>query len=128
MPARSRWFCSFWCRCCCISTADSRAAPKNTRASRARGIGRDRSISGAGLLDQLATVPLVFPGIVLGVAMMEISLRSPIPLYGTLWVIMLAFLIRYMPYGMRYAYAGVLQIHRELEEAAGVAGASPLGT
>jgi iron(III) transport system permease protein len=83
---------------------------------------------GGAVIDQLATVPLVFPGIVLGVAMMELSLRSPLPLYGTLWIIMLAFLIRYMPYGMRYAYAGVLQIHRELEEAAGVAGATPLGT
>jgi iron(III) transport system permease protein len=48
----------------------------------------------------------------------------PFPIYGTLWLITFACLIRYMPYGMRYAYSGVLQIHRELEQAAGVAGAS----
>ena len=59
--------------------------------------------------------------------MMEIALRAPFPLYGTLWLIAIGFTIRYMPYGMRYAYSGVLQIHRELEEAAGVAGAGPLG-
>ena len=82
---------------------------------------------GGTALDQLATLPLVFPGIVLGVAMMEMALRSPVPLYGTLVLIALGFLIRYMPYGMRYAYSGVLQIHRELEEAAGVAGAGPMG-
>ncbi len=86
-----------------------------------------RRRAGAAAVDQLATLPLVFPGIVLGVAMMEIALRAPFPLYGTLTLLALGFTIRYMPYGMRYAYSGVLQIHRELEEAAGVAGAGPLG-
>ncbi|MCC6197904.1 MAG: iron ABC transporter permease [Burkholderiales bacterium] len=80
----------------------------------------------ATLLDQLTTLPLLLPGIVLGVALMELALRSPIPIYGTLWVIVFAFVIRYMPYGMRYTFSGVLQIHRELEEAAHVAGASTL--
>jgi iron(III) transport system permease protein len=81
---------------------------------------------GGAVLDQLTTVPLVFPGIVLGVALIEIALRAPFALYGTLWIIIIAFVIRYMPYGMRYAYSGVLQIHRELEEAAGACGASRL--
>jgi iron(III) transport system permease protein len=83
---------------------------------------------GAWALDQLATLPLVFPGIVLGVAVMQLFLNSPIPLYGTIWIIMWAFVIRYLPYGMRYSYAGMIQIHRELEEAAGVAGATQLET
>ena len=77
-----------------------------------------------GLIDQLITMPLIFPGVVLGVAVLQISLRVPFPLYGTLWLLTLAFTIRYLPYGMRYAYAGTLQIHKELEEAASVAGAS----
>ncbi len=79
---------------------------------------------GAAVLDHLATVPLVFPGIVLGVAMIELLLAAPFPIYGTIWAFIIAFAIRYLPYGMRYASAGVLQIHPELEEAAGVAGAS----
>src|SRR5262249_55728831 len=87
-----------------------------------------RRRAGGAAIDQLVTMPLVFPGIVLGVAMMECPLRSPLPLYGTLTLILIAYVIRYMPYGMRYAYAGVLQIHRELEDAAGVAGAGPLAT
>jgi iron(III) transport system permease protein len=70
---------------------------------------------------------LIFPGIVLGVAMIQIYLAVPIPIYGTLWAFVLAFTIRYLPYGMRYAASGVLQIHPELEEAASVAG-SPLRT
>ena len=83
---------------------------------------------GATAIDQLITLPLVFPGIVLGVAMMELALRLPIPLYGTLTLITLGFLIRYLPYAMRYAYAGTIQIHRELEEAATISGAGPLST
>jgi iron(III) transport system permease protein len=76
------------------------------------------------IIDQLIVVPLIFPGIVLGVALLEIALRSPVPVYGTLWLIGLAFLIHYMPFGMRYSYAGVLQIHPELEQAAHVSGAN----
>jgi iron(III) transport system permease protein len=82
-----------------------------------------RQIGGV-VSDQLVTVPLVFPGLVLGVALLELSLRLPIPIYGTLSLIVLAFMIRYMPYGMRYSFTGILQIHPELEQAAGVAGAS----
>ena len=76
------------------------------------------------LLDQLATAPLIFPGIVLGVAMIQIFLAVPFPIYGTLWAFIIAFTIRYLPYGMRYAASGILQVHPELEEAAGVAGSS----
>ncbi len=87
-----------------------------------------RNGPGGRILDQLATLSLVFPGICLGVAVMEVYLRVPLPIYGSLWIIAIAYVIRYMPYGMRYVYAGVLQLHRELEEAAGVAGASSLTT
>ena len=82
---------------------------------------------GGWLLDQLATAPLIFPGIVLGVAMIQIYLAVPFALYGTLWAFVIAFTIRYLPYGMRYSAAGILQIHPELEEAASIAG-SPLRT
>jgi iron(III) transport system permease protein len=79
---------------------------------------------GSALLDQFTSIPLVIPGVVLGVAVLEITLQWMPGLYGTVWVVALAFLIRYMPYGMRYCSAGVIQVHRELEEAAGAAGAT----
>ena len=87
-----------------------------------------RNGPGGRVLDQLATLSLVFPGICLGVAVMEVWLRVPLPVYGTLWIIGIAYVIRYMPFGMRYVYAAVLQLHRELEEAAGVAGAGTMTT
>jgi iron(III) transport system permease protein len=79
---------------------------------------------GSRIIDQLVTVPLVFPGIVLGIAILQIALNSPVPIYGTLGIIIIGFLIRYIPYGMRYSFSGVLQIHKELEQAASVSGAS----
>lgn len=81
---------------------------------------------GARVIEQLINIPIVFPGIVVGVALLILSLRVPFPLYGTLAIIMLAFIIRFLPYGMRYSHSGVMQIHRELEEAAGVAGAGQI--
>lgn len=82
-----------------------------------------RRYRGAWLLDQLATMPLVFPSIVLGVALLQVFLSSPIPIYGTMLSLILASALRYMPYGMRYSYAGVLQIHTDLEEASEISGA-----
>lgn len=83
---------------------------------------------GGVVIDQIAMTPLVFPGVVLGVAMIQTALRAPFPLYGSLWLLILAFFVRYLPYGMRYSYSGVLQIHRELEEAGNVAGSTTIGT
>jgi iron(III) transport system permease protein len=78
---------------------------------------------GAWLLDQIATAPLVFPAIVLSVAFLQVFVNLPIPLYGTLTSVIIASSVRYLPYGMRYAYAGVLQIHEDLEDAARTSGA-----
>jgi iron(III) transport system permease protein len=78
---------------------------------------------GAWLLDQIAMAPLVFPAIVMSVAFLHVYVNLPIPLYGTLLSVIIASAVRYLPYGMRYAYAGVLQIHVDLEDAATTSGA-----
>ncbi|HWG06544.1 MAG TPA: iron ABC transporter permease, partial [Beijerinckiaceae bacterium] len=83
---------------------------------------------GAWLLDQIAMAPLVFPSIVLSVAFLYVFVNLPLPLYGTLISVILASSTRYMPYGMRYAYPGVLQIHVDLEDASKSSGAREAGT
>src|SRR5262245_7973100 len=83
-----------------------------------------RRVPGAALLDHLATLPLVFPAIILSVAFLDVFVNLPLALYGTLTSIVIASAVRYMPYGMRYAYTGALQIHPDLEAAATVAGAA----
>jgi iron(III) transport system permease protein len=85
-----------------------------------------RRAPGGWLVERLATIPLVFPGLILGVAVMQLFLAIPLPIYGTLGILVWAFVINYLPYGMRYSSSGLLQIHRELEEAAAICGAAPL--
>lgn len=83
-----------------------------------------RGWPGAWLLDQIAMTPLVFPAIVLGFGFLQIFVNLTIvPLYGTLLAVIIASAVRYLPYGMRYAYAGILQIDADLEAAATVSGA-----
>ncbi|RCG30478.1 iron ABC transporter permease [Sphaerisporangium album] len=81
-------------------------------------------IPGRQLIDQFAFVPLVIPGLVLGLALSFVYLRSPIPIYGTIFILLIAYVTRYMPYGMRYSVTSMQQIATELEESAQVSGAS----
>jgi iron(III) transport system permease protein len=86
-------------------------------------------LPGRTLIDNLAFIPLIVPGLVLGVALLAIYLRTPwLPIYGTLWILFLAYLTRFMPYGMRYASTSMFQIGRELEESAAMSGAGWLAT
>jgi iron(III) transport system permease protein len=87
-----------------------------------------RRAPGGWILDQLATMPLVFPAIVMSVAFLYVFVNMPIPLYGTLLSVIIASATRYLPYGMRYSYAGVLQIHKELEDASMTSGAKQIAT
>ncbi len=68
-------------------------------------------------------MPLVVPGIVLAVAIMQQFLAVPLPIYGTIWIMLIAFVMRYLLYGLRYATAGFVQVDPELEEAAATGGA-----
>jgi iron(III) transport system permease protein len=81
-------------------------------------------VRGRWLLDNLASLPLVFPGLVLGLAIMVCYLTIDIGVYGTLWIIFIAYVTRFLPYGMRYNSTSMLQIHKELEESAAMSGAS----
>jgi iron(III) transport system permease protein len=51
-------------------------------------------------------------------------LMLPIGVYGTLWIMLIAYVTRFLPYGMRYNTASLLQVHKELEESAAMSGAS----
>ncbi len=81
-------------------------------------------IRGRWLLDNLASLPMVFPGLVLGVSIMIFYLTFDIGIYGTFWIILLAYITRFLPYGLRYSTTSMLQIHKDLEESGGMSGAS----
>lgn len=80
-------------------------------------------LKGRWVLEQLGAVPLVIPGVIMGLGVSAFYLQVPFPVYGTLSIFVIAYVARYLPYGMRYAGAGLVQIGTELEEAATVSGA-----
>lgn len=85
---------------------------------------------GARALDAIGMVPFALPGSVIGVGMILAWSNPPVgpTLYGTLWILLIAYLMRYMAYGLRACRASLLQIHDSLEEAAATSGASRMRT
>lgn len=79
---------------------------------------------GRWVLDNLASLPMVFPGLVLGLAVMVFYLNFDVGIYGTMWIMFIAYVTRFLPYGLRYNTTSMLQIHKELEESAAMSGAS----
>src|SRR5712691_699298 len=79
---------------------------------------------GRAVIDLLAFLPIAVPGIVMGAALVGMYVSFPIPIYGTIWVLLVAYSTRFFPYGMRAASSSLLQLRSELEEAAEVSGAS----
>ncbi len=85
-------------------------------------------LPGRALLDNMTFIPIAMPGIVLGVSLIWVYLTLPIPIYGTIWVLLLAYITKFMPYGIRAASASMIQINKELEEASLTAGGTWLQT
>jgi len=79
-----------------------------------------------GTLDTVAFLPHAIPGILVavGLAYLSLAYRDYFPLYGTVLIIMLAHVINWVAYGTRTSNSVMIQVHRELEEAGKVAGAS----
>jgi iron(III) transport system permease protein len=80
-------------------------------------------LPGRRLLDILAFAPIAIPGTVMGIALLWLYLTLPIPIYGTLWILLVGFLGKYMTFAVRSTYASLTQIHKELEEASTSCGA-----
>ncbi len=81
---------------------------------------------GRKLIDLLAFVPHSIPGIVTGIAMLWVFLvldRLGVGLFGGIWSVCIVFTIGFLAYGTRAMSAAILQIHKDIEEAAFVSGA-----
>jgi iron(III) transport system permease protein len=87
-----------------------------------------QAVRGSQWLGALAAAPVAIPGIVLGVGVFLTYSTPPFTLYGTLWILLIAFLTIEMPAGYQQMSAGFHGIHPELEEASRVMGASRLKT
>jgi iron(III) transport system permease protein len=80
---------------------------------------------GRRFLDILTFLPHAIPSIVIGLALTYVYLTLDfIPIYATRWILLVALVTKYMAFSTRTVNAAILQIHKELEEAAKVSGAS----
>jgi len=79
---------------------------------------------GRGGLGYISMIPLAVPAIVLGLGLLWTWLLIPLPIYGTLIVMVIAFVAAQMPQGYQGASSGILQIHADLEDSAVMHGAS----
>jgi iron(III) transport system permease protein len=81
---------------------------------------------GAAVLDALAFLPVAIPGVMMGVALIYVylTLDPVIAIYGTVWILVVAYTTDYLSFGTRAAGGVMVQLHPELEEAARTSGAS----
>jgi iron(III) transport system permease protein len=84
------------------------------------------AIKGHRILGFLATAPIAIPGIVLGVGLFLAYTRGPVVLYGTLWILLLAYITIELPAAYQQLQSAFRALSPELEEAARILGASRL--
>ena len=80
----------------------------------------------SGLLEFVTFLPFAIPGLVMAVGFLWAYITLPI--FGTIWLLLIAYITRFMPYGLRATTSTVIQIHTDLEDASRIAGASWLKT
>ncbi|MBV8913904.1 MAG: iron ABC transporter permease, partial [Acetobacteraceae bacterium] len=75
-------------------------------------------------LDQVSMMPLALPPIVLALGLLWTYVGATlVPIYGTVFILLVAYVTHYLPFGVRAASGALRQLHPELEDAARVAGA-----
>lgn len=87
-----------------------------------------KSVTGSKYLGVLATAPVAIPGIVLGVGLFLSYANPTFQLYGTLWILLIAFMTIELPAGYQQMSSSFAGVHPELEEAGRILGASRLTT
>lgn len=85
-----------------------------------------QAVTGHKALGFLATAPVAIPGIVLGVGLFLSYTRPPFVLYGTLWILLIAFLTLSLPAAYQQMQSAFRAIHPELEDASRILGATRL--
>jgi iron(III) transport system permease protein len=85
-----------------------------------------QAITGYRALGFLATAPVAIPGIVLGVALFLSYARPPFVLYGTLWILLIAFVTIALPAAYQQMQSAFRSVHADLEDASRILGATRL--
>lgn len=85
-------------------------------------------VKGRSVLDTLSMVPLGIPGVAFAIGLIWAYIREPFNLYGTIWILLVAYISKEIPVGVRSVSTSLFQLHNELEYSASVCGASWLVT
>ena len=120
-----------------VGDASSRCATPSSSASLAATIGTilalvisyvtaRQAVTGYRALGFLATAPVAIPGIVLGVGLFFTYTRPPFVLYGTLWILLIAFVTLSLPAAYQQLQSAFRSVHPELEDASRILGATRL--
>jgi iron(III) transport system permease protein len=80
------------------------------------------------LLAALTFIPWAFPGTALAIGLLWTYVYVPLPIYGTLWILLIGYITRFLPYGLRTMTSTIVQVHDDLPQASMACGASFLTT
>ncbi len=84
--------------------------------------------AGRGLIEALTFIPWAFPGTALAIGLLWTYVYIPLPIYGSLWILLIGYITRFMPYGLRTMTSTVVQIHDDMEDASKTCGAGFFST
>jgi iron(III) transport system permease protein len=87
-----------------------------------------KAVTGHRVLGFLATAPVAIPGIVLGVGLFLSYTRPPFVLYGTVWILLIAFVTIALPAAYQQLQSAFRSVHADLEDAGRILGATRLRT
>ncbi|MGB7949652.1 MAG: iron ABC transporter permease, partial [Candidatus Binatia bacterium] len=73
--------------------------------------------AGRGVIEGLTFIPWAFPGTALAIGLLWTYVYMPLPIYGTLWILMIAYITRFLPYGLRTMTSTIVQLHDDLPQA-----------
>jgi iron(III) transport system permease protein len=79
--------------------------------------------SGRGVIEALTFIPWAFPGTALAIGLLWTYVYMPLPIYGTLWILLIAYITRFLPYGLRTMTSTIVQLHDDLPQASMACGA-----
>lgn len=85
-------------------------------------------LPGRELLNYICILPIAVAGLVKGMAYLWAWISLPIGVYGTVWILILAYISRFTPQGLRAVSSSMVQIHPELEEASRICGSNVVNT
>ena len=84
--------------------------------------------SGTAIIEGLTFIPWAFPGTALAIGLLWTYVYVPLPIYGTLWILLIGYITRFLPYGLRTMTSTIVQIHDDMQQASTACGAGFMTT